>query len=73
MTSIAVPPIGIGRLGFDPHLVASLMREEVFEFSRQFPRTSLREVRFVVYHKDTPSIQVSSHVQQGPFSKSWMN
>ena len=59
LTSIAIPPIGVGKLGFDPRFVASVMREEVFEFSRRNPQTSLKEVRFVLYHSDSPSIQVS--------------
>ena len=59
MTSLAIPPIGVGKLGFEPRFVASVMREEVFEFSRRNPQTSLKEVRFVVYQSDNASIQVS--------------
>ena len=59
MTSIAIPPIGVGKLGYDPRFVASVMRDEVFEYSRRNPQTSLKEVRFVLYQSDYPSIQVS--------------
>lgn len=58
VTSIAIPPIGVGKLGFDPRFVASVMREEAFDFSRRNPQTSLKEVRFVVYQKDSSTIQV---------------
>lgn len=60
VTSLAIPPIGVGGLGFDPRLVASVMREELFEFSRRNPQASLREVRFVVYQKDNAVFQVGT-------------
>ena len=59
VTSLSIPPIGVGGLGFDAQFVASVMRDEVFEFSRCNPQTCLGEVRFVVYHKDSACIQVS--------------
>jgi len=59
VTSLSIPPIGVGGLGFDAHFVASVMQDELFEFSRHNPQTCLREVRFVVYHKDSACIQVS--------------
>ena len=60
MKSVAIPPIGTGNLGFDPHFVANVMREELFQFSRRNPQTTLRDVRFVVYQKDDCVIQASS-------------
>ena len=60
MKSIAIPPIGTGKLGFDAHFVAKVMHEELFKFSRHNPQTTLRDVRFVVYQRDDRIIQVSS-------------
>ncbi|KAI0233840.1 Protein mono-ADP-ribosyltransferase PARP9 [Lamellibrachia satsuma] len=34
MTSVAIPPIGTGNLGFEAHFVAKVMREELFLFSQ---------------------------------------
>ena len=60
MTSVAIPPVGTGKLGFDAHFVAKVIREELFLFSSRNPQTTLRDVRFVVYQKDDRIIQVSS-------------
>ena len=60
MTSVAIPPIGTGNLGFEAHFVAKVMREELFLFSSRNPQTTLRDVRFVVYQRDDRVIQVSS-------------
>ena len=60
MSSVAIPPIGTGNLGFESHVVAKVMHEELFQFSRRNPQTTLRDVRFVVYQKDDRVIQVSS-------------
>ena len=60
MKSVAIPPIGTGKLGFDPHFVAKVMREELFQFSRRNPQSSLRDVRCVVYQKEDVVFHVSS-------------
>jgi poly [ADP-ribose] polymerase 10/14/15 len=59
MTSIAVPAIGTGNLGIPPNMVACWMFGEVEDFSRSHARTSLRDIRFVVYHGDKPTCDVS--------------
>ncbi|KAI0223125.1 Protein mono-ADP-ribosyltransferase PARP14, partial [Lamellibrachia satsuma] len=49
LTSIAIPAIGTGTLGFPPETVADVMLDELMKFSRDNPRTTLTDVRFVVY------------------------
>ncbi|XP_013401660.1 poly [ADP-ribose] polymerase 14 isoform X2 [Lingula anatina] len=51
-TSIAIPAIGTGNLGFPKDVVARVMYEEIAKFSTSKPETTLREVRLVVYDKD---------------------
>ena len=61
--SLAIPPIGIGKLDFDPRFVALVVRQELLQFSRCNPQTTLRDVRCVVYQKDDRVIQVSPYLQ----------
>ena len=57
MKSIAFPAIGTGTLQF-PHVdVAEIYFDEVMSYSQKNPRTSIKEVRFVLYDKDDLSIQ----------------
>lgn len=58
LTSIAIPAIGAGQLGFPHQFIATVMLEELCKFSSRNPLTQLRDVRFVVYQKDQPTIQV---------------
>ena len=62
LTSIAIPAIGTGKLGFPEQLVATIMLDEVRKFSSHNPQTSLKDVRLVVYPKDRQTIQVSACV-----------
>jgi len=55
-TSIAIPAIGTGNLHIPAPLVAKWMYDEAEEFSRKNPNTALRDVRFVVYDRDTPTV-----------------
>ncbi|XP_072024930.1 protein mono-ADP-ribosyltransferase PARP14-like [Amphiura filiformis] len=57
MQSIAIPAIGTGNLKFPHNVTAKLMYETVVKFSQQNPTGSLVDIRFVVYHNDTPTIQ----------------
>ena len=57
--SIAIPALGTGVLGVPPEVVAMVMLDELFEFSRLNPQTPLREVRFVVYPGDAGTVQVN--------------
>ena len=59
LTSIAIPAIGTGTLGFPPETVADVMLDELMKFSRDNPRTTLIDVRFVVYQNNIPTIQAS--------------
>ncbi|XP_077997139.1 protein mono-ADP-ribosyltransferase PARP14-like [Glandiceps talaboti] len=51
-TSIAIPAIGTGGLGYPKDVSARIMYEEVKRFSSKNPNTGLSEVRVVVYDKD---------------------
>ena len=57
MTSIAFAAIGTGVLNFPKDQVADLYFNEVISYDQKNPKTSLRDVRFVLFHKDTSTIQ----------------
>jgi poly [ADP-ribose] polymerase 10/14/15 len=56
MTSIAIPAIGTGNLKIPHALVARMMYEEAKEFSSKNSNTALKDIRFVIYDKDLPTI-----------------
>ena len=56
MKSIALPALGTGTLGFPRDVVAQIMIDSVFKFSKATSNTSLKEIRFVAYHMDIPTI-----------------
>ena len=58
-SSLATPAIGTGNLRIPPTSAAQWMFSEVEEFSRNHPRTPLRDIRFVLYSRDTPTVTVS--------------
>ena len=55
--SIAFAAIGTGTLSFPRDQVAKIYFDEVVSFSKRNPTTKLKDVRFVLYDKDTPTIQ----------------
>lgn len=57
MTSIAFAAIGTGILQFPRDQVADIYFDEVTSFSQKHPKSSLTDVTFVLYDKDTPTIQ----------------
>ena len=57
--SIALPAMGTGNLHFPRDVVANTMFDTVIEFSRVNPNTTLKDVRFVLFNKDQPTIDVS--------------
>lgn len=59
MTSIAIPAIGTGLLGYPHSFVAETMFERVKTFSQNNKATTLKDVRFIVYDKDFDTIKVS--------------
>jgi len=60
--SIAMPAIGTGNLRIPARLVACWMFTEVEDFSQKNRNTLLKDIRFVIYSKDTPTLTVSTAV-----------
>ena len=61
MTSIAFPAIGTGRRQIPLRFVAKVFIDELLKFSRQNPKTTLRDVRFILYFTDHLAIQASKY------------
>lgn len=59
LRSIAIPAIGTGNLRIPHAVVTHVMYEEVLKFSRAKPATTLKDIRFVVYDKDLPTLKVN--------------
>ncbi|XP_033119241.1 protein mono-ADP-ribosyltransferase PARP14-like, partial [Anneissia japonica] len=57
MESIAIPALGTGNLQYPADVVAKTMYEEAIVFSKTHPHCSLRDIQFVVFHKDLKTIQ----------------
>lgn len=57
-TSIAIPAIGTGNLRVPANIACWIMFDEVDKFSQNNAATSLKDIRFVVYDKDHPTITV---------------
>ena len=57
ITSIAFAAIGTSTLRFPPDQVAEIYFDEVIAFSQKYPSTKMKDVRFVLYDKDTLTIQ----------------
>ncbi|XP_022787787.1 poly [ADP-ribose] polymerase 14-like [Stylophora pistillata] len=55
--SIAFAAIGTGILRFPRDQVAKIYFDEVVSFSKRNPNTKLKDIRFVLYDKDTPTVQ----------------
>jgi poly [ADP-ribose] polymerase 10/14/15 len=62
--SIAIPPIGCGKRGYPPPIVATVMTEERISFVETHPDSPLKEFHFVVLATDTPLIQAFSKLAQ---------
>ncbi|XP_030436581.1 protein mono-ADP-ribosyltransferase PARP14 isoform X1 [Gopherus evgoodei] len=60
LKSITFPAIGTGNLGFPKPVVAKLMFNQVFKFSRKKKIRSLEEVHFLLHPNDTDNIQAFS-------------
>jgi len=59
LKKVAFPAVGCGGLSFPGDVVAKCMFDECDEFSSKNSSTSLSEVRFVIYDKDTATFNVS--------------
>lgn len=57
MTSIAFAAIGTGTLRFPRDQVAEIYFDEVIAYSQKNPSTKVKDVRFVLYDKDTLTVQ----------------
>lgn len=57
MASIAFPAIGTGTLQFPRAEVAEIYFDVVISFNQKNPDTSLKEVMFVLYDQDHPTVQ----------------
>ncbi|KAM9709256.1 poly(ADP-ribose) polymerase family member 14-related sequence 1 [Menidia menidia] len=57
VASISFPAIGTGNLAFPKDLVASLILDQIFEFSNQRQTNHLKRVDIVLYPGDTKTIQ----------------
>uniref|UniRef100_A0A674JBP7 Poly [ADP-ribose] polymerase n=1 Tax=Terrapene triunguis TaxID=2587831 RepID=A0A674JBP7_9SAUR len=57
LKSITFPAIGTGNLGFPKPVVAKLMFDQVFKFSRKKKIQYLEEVHFLLHPNDTDNIQ----------------
>ena len=57
-TSVALPALGTGNLGFPRDIAAATMFNAISEFSKM-NSTSIKDVRIVLYHKDQPTIDAS--------------
>ena len=58
LVSILFCALGTGGLKYPASAVASVMYSKVLEFDAANPDTSLKDVKFVLYQKDTSTIQV---------------
>ncbi|XP_053406900.1 protein mono-ADP-ribosyltransferase PARP14-like isoform X2 [Mercenaria mercenaria] len=56
MNSIVFCAMGTGQLNYPKDLVAFLMYQTVIEFDQSYPETTLKDVRFVLYHKDVATV-----------------
>ena len=56
--SIALPAMGTGNLSFPRDVVAETMFNSVIDFSKKNPGISVKDVRFVLYPGDQPTIDV---------------
>ena len=58
VTSIAFPAVGTGQLGFPRDTVAKEMFSAISKFEKRAPKSSVKDVKFVVYHKDSATVKV---------------
>ncbi|XP_053390662.1 protein mono-ADP-ribosyltransferase PARP14-like [Mercenaria mercenaria] len=57
-SSIVLPAMGTGNLGYPRDLVAKELFVSALDFCKQNPRTSISDIIFIVHPSDTASIQV---------------
>ncbi|KAL9974244.1 hypothetical protein ACROYT_G011259 [Oculina patagonica] len=64
MESIAFAAIGTGILQFPRDKVAEVYFDEVITYNEKNPKTTLKDVRFVLYEKDADTIQAFHSAEQ---------
>lgn len=57
-TSLAFPPLATGNWSSPPEEVAEIMVSVTFSFSKKYPKTTLKDVRFVICVHDCNKIPV---------------
>ena len=57
-SSIAFPAIGTGQLGFPRDIVAKEMFSAIRKFQKDHSTSSVTDIKFVVYHKDSATVKV---------------
>jgi len=63
LQSIVFPAIGTGNLTVPLHIASEIMYNEVETFSiKHGESTTVKDIRFVVFHKDPNSIRVSFEI-----------
>ena len=63
--SLALPAVGTGGLQIPSALVAGVMYNEIAEFSKSHPNTTLKDIRIVVYPKNRQTVTVKSTLRLG--------
>ena len=58
-TSLAIPPIGAGNIGYPPSVVAKVLTEEVANYIETHLESCITDVRFVVLDSDRTLLQVT--------------
>ena len=56
MKSIAFPALGTGTIGFPRDLVARIMLDSAFKFSKANSNTTTKEINFVTFHLDKETV-----------------
>ena len=57
MTSIAFSSIGTGTLQFPCDVVAKVYFDQAISFSKKYPNTTLKDIRFVPFDQDIPTVK----------------
>ena len=57
--SIAFPVLGTGNLSFPCQVVAKSMYEVVESFSKDYPKTTVKDIRFVIKENKSEKLDVS--------------
>lgn len=58
-STIVFPALGTGALGYPADRAAHLMFDSVIKFDHCYSRSNVNNVKFVLYHKDQPTLKVS--------------